>query len=198
MDKSLLKLLRGLLGLDSNTLPDSITPEDFSKLMETSASKLVKQEDFKNLQKALSEKDVENKKLADELKSAGAKKNENLSESEKKIAELSESVKVLTESISQMNLTQQTENLAKTYPDILPELLAGKTPEQVEAIVTKQREINKKLYGDSNRFAPPDYSSEAEIDEKVEAVKKDTTKSAVTSAVEVLDLSRKRAALSKE
>jgi hypothetical protein len=68
-------------------------------------------------------------------------------------------------------------------------------PEDRQGAVDRQREINKKLYGDSNRFAPPDYSTEAEIDEKVESVKADKTKSGVGSAVEVLHLSRKRASL---
>lgn len=198
MDKNLINLFRKLLALDSNTLPDSISPEQFGKLIEDSASKLfIKPEDFKKLQQTLSAKDVDMKKLADDLKIAQESRSGSQTENDKKISELSESVKKLTETITVMHTQQESENLVKLYPDILPDLLIGKTKEQAESVVARQRDINKKLYGDSNRFAPPDYSSEAEIDEKVESVKADKTKSGITSAVEVLNLGRKRAALPK-
>jgi len=198
MDKNLISLFRKLLALDSKALPDSISPEDFGKLLENSAGSLfIKPEDFKKLQQTLSAKDIDLKKLADDLKTAQEANKGGKTDSEKQISELSESVKKLTETITTMRTQQESESLAKLYPDILPDLLIGKTKEQVEAVVSRQREINKKLYGDSNRFAPPDYSSEAEIDEKVESVKKDSTKSGISSAVEVMALNRKRAALPK-
>jgi len=40
MDKKLLELFRKLLALDNKALPDSISPEDFGKLIENSSGKL--------------------------------------------------------------------------------------------------------------------------------------------------------------
>jgi len=199
MDKKLLALFRKLFALDDKALPDSISPEDFGKLIEDSSGKLfIKPEDFKNLQKTVSLKDVELKKALESIEKASKKKDDKKSDSQKALDKMSETVSKLEETISSMNTTQESERLLKEYPDILPEFLTGKTKDEIEKIVDKQREVNKKLYGDSQRFAPPGYSSESEIDEAVEEVKQDKTKSGENSAVEILNLNRQKNSLSKK
>ena len=196
MDKNLLKLLRTLFGLSDKTLPDSISPEDLGKLLEKSAGNLVKTEDFKKLQQSLSAKDLDLKNLQDKIKELTAKKDENLSASEKMIADLKTSVETLTTTISTMKNEQDTSRLAQQYPDILPELLIGKSPDEVEKIVDRQREINKKLYGDSRQFIKPDYSTEAEIEARKKEIMADKTKSGEQAAAEIMALDRKKSQLS--
>ena len=193
MDKKLLAMFRKLLALDEQALPDSISPEDFSKLIEKSDGKLfIKPEDFKNLQKSLSQKDVDFKKLEKTIADIQKKKDKGKSESEKALEKMQETISKLTKTIDTLNSKNESEALLKKYPDIMPELLIGKSEEDVEKIVDKQRTLNKKLYGDSQHFAPPDYSTEAEIDEAIEDVKSDKTKSGVDSAVSLLELERQK------
>jgi len=111
---------------------------------------------------------------------------------------MSDTISTLEKTIKTMNRVQESERLAKDYPDILPELLIGKTKEDIEKIVDKQREVNKKLYGDSQHFAPPDYSTEAEIDEAIDKVKKDDSKGSEQSAVDTLNLERRKSGLSND
>jgi DNA-binding transcriptional MerR regulator len=193
MDKKLLAMFRKLLALDEQALPDSISPEDFSKLIENSDGKLfIKPEDFKNLQKSLSQKDVDLKKLEKLIEDSKKKGEEGKTEAEKALVEMQEKIGELTETIDTLNSTRKSEALLKQYPDIMPELLVGKSEEEVEKIVDKQRTLNKKLYGDSQHFAPPDYSTEAEVDEAIEDVKSDKTKNGVNSAVSVMQLERQK------
>ena len=198
MDKKLLEMFRTQLGLDIKALPDSISVEDFNKLIEKSAGKLfIKPEDFKNLQKTVSQKDVDLKKIQDEFDKLKTEKDSKKSDSEKKLDAMGETIKNLTDTISTMNKTQDSERLAKEYPDILPELLQGRSTDEIERIVDKQREVNKKLYGDSQHFAPADYSDEAQVDEAIEDVKNDKTKNGENSAVALLHLERTKDSLSE-
>ena len=191
MDKKLLEMFRKLLALDIKALPDSISPEDFSKLIETSAGKLfIKPEDFKNLQKVLSEKDVNLDKLKKEFEGLKKKGDDKRSDTEKQLGKMGETIDNLTKTIKTMNDAQETERLTKEYPDIMPELLQGKTKDEVTAIVDKQRLLSKKLYGDSQHFKPADYSSEADVDKAIENVKEDKTENGENSAVKILNLER--------
>lgn len=199
MDKKLLALFRKLLALDDKALPDTISPEDFGKLIESSDGKLfIKPEDFKNLQKTVSQKDVDLKKALEQIETASKKNDDKKSEAEKAMEKMSGTISKLEKSISSMNTQKDTERLAKKYPDILPELLVGKDDKDIEAIVDKQRAVNKKLYGDSDHFAPPDYSSEAEIDEQIDKVKNDESLSGDNAALEVLKLNRQKSSFSND
>lgn len=197
MDKKLIALFRKLFALDDKALPDSISAEDFGKLIEKSDGKLfIKPEDFKNLQKIVSQKDVDFKKVEEDLKKLQAKNDDKKTDSEKSIDEMKKTIINLSTEIKTMNLARESDDLAKNYPDILPELLIGKTKEEIVSIVDKQRAVNKKLYGDSQHFAPGDYSKESDVDEAIEDVKKDTSRSGENSAVAVMNLERQKDNLS--
>jgi len=197
MDKKLLAMFRKLFALDEQALPDSISPEDFGKLIEKSDGKLfIKPEDFKNLQKVLSEKDIDLKKALEKVEKVEKVNEDKKSDLEKKLDEMSATISTLETTLKSMHTSNEVIKLKKQYPDILPELLAGKTDEEIEKIVDRQREVNKKLYGDSRHFAPPDYSKESDIDEAVNEIKKDKETNSVNSAVSVMNLERKRENLS--
>ena len=199
MDKKLLALFRKLFALDDKALPDSISPEDFGKLLEESAGKLfIKPEDFKKLQKTLSQKDVDFKKVEDEFKKLKTAGGDKKSDTEKQLEKMGETIKKLTDTISIMNTTQESDRLTKEYPDILPEMLVGKDKDQIEKIVDNQRALNKKLYGDSQHFAPPDYSTEAEVDEAIEKVKADKESGSEVNATKILSLERQKESLSND
>lgn len=196
MNKELLAMFRKLFALDIKALPDSISPEDFGKLIEKSAGNLfIKPEDFKNLQKTLSAKDLDLKKLQDELENATKKKSSELTESEKMISELQTSIKQMSDTIQSMKSEQDTKSLTEKYPDILPELLIGKNPDEIEKIVDRQREVNKRLYGDSRHFAKPDYSTEADIEKRKSEIKSDDSISGETAAIEIMKLERAKSTL---
>jgi hypothetical protein len=196
MDKKLLALFRNLFALDDKALPDSISPEDFGKLFEKSSGKLfIKPEDFKKLQKTISQKDVDLKKVEETLKEIKAKSDDKKSDTEKQMSEMSKTIEGLASTIEIMNTAQETKTLKEQYPDILPELLQGKKTEEIEKIVDRQREINKKLYGDSQHFKPADYSSEADVDKAINDIKEDKTKNGENSAVDVLKLERTKDSL---
>lgn len=186
MDKNLLTMLRKQYNLNIETLPDTISSDDLVKLIENQSKKFIKEEDFKNLQKKLSEKDLEIKKITDKQKKGS-------SEFDLKIKEMSETIIKMTSMLENVEKRAKIENLSKKYPDILPDLLVDKTDEEIEQIVDKQRLINKKLYSDSQFYNVKDtFSSEEDIDEAIEKVKTDKSKSGENSAVEILKINRQR------
>lgn len=193
MDPKLLKVLRAMLGLDEKSLPDSMTADEFGKFVEKQKGKLFgNPEDIKNLQKIITTKDVELKKALDKVVEKKDVDEKDKSEADKKIDALTDNVTKLTEVITNMHGNQRTKDLSEKYPDILPELLAGKNDEEVDALVVKQREKNQKLYGDSQHFAPPGYESVDEVDEAIKAEKADDKESSEMSAVKVLQLGREK------
>lgn len=198
MDPKILKIIRAMLGLDSKLLPDSMNPEDFGKFIDDQKGKLFgNPEDFKKLQKIISSKDVDfqkTKKRLEELKLELKKPNNGKEETEleKKVLELSKQLLETTNALTKINEAETIKKLEKEYPDILPELLTGKTEEQITAVVEKQRAKNKKLYGDSKLYTQPTYTDVADVDKEIEVVKADKTMSSEKQAVRILQLGRTR------
>ena len=147
-------------------------------------------EDVKNLQKIVSEKDKALKDAEAKLAEIEKGKNDNRSETEKLISELKDEIKGMADEVKNLNIEKRRETLAKKYPDILPELIIGKTDEEIDKIVESQRTLSKTLYGDSQYFRQPTYRDGADVDKDIEVVKKDTKKTGLESAVEVLRLNR--------
>lgn len=199
MPKEILALFRKLLALDEKSLPDSITSEEFKKVVEESdLGSFIKPEDFKNLQKTLSSKDIELKKALDEVAKFTKKVDAKKTESEKKLEEMGGTISELQKTIATLNTNHETERLTKEFPDILSEFLVGKTPEEITSVVDRQREVNKKIYGDSQHFSPAGYSSEEDLDKAIEDVKEDVSKNGENSAVSILQLNREKESFSKK
>ncbi len=196
MDPKILQMFRLLFGIDEKLLPDSMTPDEFGKFIQDQKGKLFgNPEDFKGLQKIISAKDIDLKKLTDEAKKLSEKKiKSNPKDSklkklfEKQAKQLDEVVKEL----AKRNLADETKQLKKDYPDILPDLLIGKDPEKVTEIVGKQRKLNEKLYGDAKHFTQPKYNDIEEIQKRIDEIKADPNISGEKAAVEVMNLEREK------
>lgn len=126
---------------------------------------------IKALQQKLSEKDVELKKAQADLEAA--KKSSDNGGKLEEIQKLNETVATLSKQIGEIGAEREREKLATKYPDILPELLVGKTEADQERIVKAQRD----LIASRNEGAPsahaPQYKDASEIDKAMEAVKAD-------------------------
>jgi len=122
------------------------------------------EENVKALQQKLTEKDKEIKSVLSEIEDMN-KKGSGDSEAVKKIEDLKKTVETLTDQIETINTEKQKEDLAKKYPDILPDLLLGKSPEEVEIIVNKQREITMKNYDQKPSAHAPIYKDRNEVEE---------------------------------
>ena len=195
MDPKMLKLLRAFLGVDDKLLPDSMSTDDFGKFIDDQKGKLIgNPEDIKNLQKLLTKKDVDfrkTKEALEKLKSNEPNKDDKKeTEIEKLSKELKNKIDEVDKKISTINQQSELQALKKQYPDIVPELLAGKDEADIKSTVESQRVINKKLYGDSKQFTQPDYSDVKDIDAKIDEVKADKSMSANKQAVEVMKLNR--------
>ena len=162
-----------------------------------------KPEDIKNLQKALSEKDVNLKKAladievfndantkfdADEKKKLDDKK----SDSELEMQKMRDDLKTMAEALQVFNDGKRQDKLSEEYPDIESDLLIGKSDEQIEKIVEKQRAKNKEIYGYSKFFIKPKYESEDDIQKEIDEVKNDKSLRGDQGAVKILHLMREK------
>lgn len=195
--KIMLEAFGKKFGIEQKLLDAIKSPEDFGKFLDEQKGKLFgNPEDIKNLQKIISQKDVDLKKVATDFEKLKTdlktKKDEDKSELEKKFGELSENFKTLTDQVVKINKDNEIADLKKAYPDILPEVLVGKTDEEKKTIVDSQRAMNKKNYGDSQHFKQPTYSDVSEIEAEIESVKADKSITGEQAAVKVLHLKREK------
>lgn len=167
-----------------------------------------KPEDVKNLQKALSDRDVklkdaekiiaDAKKLEDDKKVEEEKEKKEKDDREKsEVEKLSGEIESMRKEIGNFNVEKKKSELEKEYPDILPELLIGKTDEQIKTVVEKQRGMNKKNYGDSKGFLKPKYESADDIEKEIEETKKDTSLRGDNAAIKVMRLTREKLGFKK-
>lgn len=150
-------------------------------------------EDIKNLQKIVSEKDV---KLQDALSKIAkiekdSKDDPNSKESDV-LKQLHETIKTMSDDLNTMRTDKERADLQKLYPDIMPDVLIGKDKETQQKIVDEQRRISKKLYGDSAKFVQPTYENSDEVDKEIDAVKKDDKLSGENAARKVLGYIREK------
>lgn len=166
-----------------------LTVEKLEK--ELADTKAKAEENVKALQAKLSEKDLATKKVQEQIAEL-EKKGPSDSEATKQISELTEQVKSLTGQIETINTDRKREELAKQYPDILPDLLIGKSPEEAEVIVNKQRKITMQNYDQKPSSHSPVYKDRNEIDAEVERVQKDPKLSTVDKMTKVRELKLKK------
>ena len=180
-----------------STVPDEGKTEDSQK------GDGVSQENFKDLQQTVSEKDVAlkeaEKQIADfkakedeKKKKEDEKKSDELSDSEKIIADLTKSNEKLAGEVGQITLKNRESELAKKYPDIATSLIIDKKDDDIEKIVEEQRAISKKQFGDSNFFTAPQYNSVDEIDAKILKVQEDNSLTGEEKAMSVMSLTNDR------
>lgn len=126
-------------------------------------------------QKIAEDRRIELEKKQKELDDA--KKSNEQSDYEKLKAELAE-----------INKERAIDLLEKTYPDIEPVLLLGRTAEDQKAIVEKQRARATKFAETSIDVNAPQYT-ESEMSQQVESIKK-TNQSPIAKAAAILRLNR--------
>jgi hypothetical protein len=74
-----------------------------------------------------------------------------------------------------METEKEKEALAKTYPDILPEILVGRSAEEKELIVAKQRKLTADNFASRPSDHEPIYKDRASAQEEMERIKTDKT-----------------------
>lgn len=146
------------------------TAEELQKELDDSKAKA--DENIKALQQKLTEKDKTVKEIEAQITELRKKKPED-DEATKKIDELTKTVGELTTKIGTINTDNEKQKLAEKYPDILPEMLIGKTDEEKERIVERQREIIKKNYDINPSDHAPIYKDKTEVATAIEEIKKD-------------------------
>lgn len=180
--------LAGLFPFIGETKKDGADPEKDGKSDPNPADGGDK--NIKNLQRKLSERDKELKTAMAEIEKLKKNNDANKDEVSKKIDELLEHNKNLTKEIAQINKEKRITTLSEKYPDIAPELIIDKNDDEIEKIVAKQREIAKKQYGDSQYFLQPQYSDEAQIQNEIKEVQKDSSLTGDQKAEKVMSLTR--------
>jgi hypothetical protein len=168
------------------------TVEELQK--EINENKAQAETNIKALQQKLTEKDQEVKKGLVKLEELEKleKVNSQTSESEKKIEILTKTVEGLTTQIGNFNIEKQREEIAKAYPDILPDLLLGKSPEEREIIVNKQREITMRNYDQKPSAHAPMYRSRDEIDTAIEQINQNKKLNVIDKLTKIRELKLKK------
>lgn len=127
------------------------------------------------LQKKLTEKDRLLKEALEQIEEIKKTKDEKNDETKSEIQKLTETVAALTGQIGDINAETKKAKLAEKYPDILPEFLLGKSDEEVELIVEKQRQKIMENYDEKPSAHAPTYSSRGDVDKAIEKIKDDKT-----------------------
>lgn len=143
------------------------TVEELKKQLE--AEKQKNADNIKALQQKLTDADKNFKELEKKLA-----ENKIDSKDNETIINLTKTVEELTGQISNINNNAKIKELSEKYPEIAPELLLGKTDEEIERIAEKQKSINAEIYKNAPSSHDPIYSSESEIDEEINKIKEDS------------------------
>lgn len=128
------------------------------------------------LQQKLTEKDVELKRLESKLSDLENKTGAG-DETSKIIGEMNKTISELTNSISSMQSEKEKEVLAREYPDIVPELLLGKTPEERKTLVEAQRAKTKAQFESAPSAHTPRFTDRASVEKELDNVKTSKTMS---------------------
>lgn len=143
------------------------------------------------LQQKLTEKDREFRALQDKL--AMLEKNgTGESETKKMLADMGETIKTLGSTISNMEKDKERERLRSQYPDIVPDMIIGRTPEEIERLVKEQRDTIEKNYVRQPSAHAPQYASRSEIETEMEKINADKTIPIATKFQKIRDLKIQR------
>ena len=197
MDKELLKVLRKIYSLDTESLPDDITTDALGKVISDQVGKFVKPEDFKKLQQKLTDNDV---KLKEALKNKKEKpkdddKDDNVS---KILDEQNKKIDELTKVISDQNSSKRKETLSEKYPDISAELLSALPDDKIDEVVKAQRAIAKKHYKGAEIFTKPHYETSDDVDKALKNIQEDKNLSGVEKTAKIIELNRVKSELKVE
>jgi len=108
----------------------------------------------------------------------------------KKNNSVNSEVETLRSEIEQLKTDKERQKLEAEYPDIEPDLLLGKTPDERKNIADRQRERTKKHYEQSIDVNPPQYTA-SEYADQVQAVQQ-SNKTPLEKAQAILRLGRQQ------
>lgn len=165
------------------------TVEELEKELEEERAKNA--ENIKALQRTISEKDLEAKKVQEEIATLKTKGTGN-EVVNSQIEALTKTVEALTGQIGNLNTDKQKAELQSKYPDILPDLLIGKSAEEAEIIVNKQREITMQNYDQKPSAHAPIFKDRDSIDAEIQRVKDDKKMTTDEKFVAVRELKLKK------
>lgn len=125
------------------------------------------------LQQKLTERDKELKSALSKIEELEKSGSSNTSETQKAIEGMQKTIADLTGTITQMNSDRERERLARDYPDIVPDLLLGKSQDEIEKLVKAQRDTIAKNYQRLPSAHEPVFADRSEVEKEINAVKAD-------------------------
>ena len=143
------------------------TAEELQKELDDEKAKA--EANIKALQQKLTEADKDKKEILKQIEEIKKTPGDN-----DKIKELEGTIKTLSDSIGNLSKDKELERLAKKFPEVVPELLLGKSDEECELIVNKQKAKTEQDYVLRTSSHGPIYSDANEIDQAIESTKADT------------------------
>jgi hypothetical protein len=143
-------------------------------------------EAIKGLQRTISQKDLELQnalKQIEELKSKSSG-----SQDSEAFATMTAQIKALTDVVGSMTNAQAKEALRVKYPDIVPDLLLGKTDAEIESLVQNQRALVQAQIDRAPISHQPVFKSKDDIQAEIDRIKKDPSISTDTKLLRVREL----------
>lgn len=143
------------------------------------------------LQQKLTERDKELKAMQDKLAELEKGKGTD-SATQKAIEDMSATIKTLTGTIGNMEQEKERERLSKAYPDIIPDLLLGKSQTEIESLVVKQRETIQQHYVLQPSSHAPKYASRGDVEKEIDRVTEDKSIPVTEKFVKIRELKNAR------
>jgi len=142
------------------------------------------------LQKKLTEKDRLLKETQERLEKLEQEKGKKTEEEKSEIQKLTDTVATLTGQITTINTESEKAKLAEKFPDILPDFLIGRSTEEQELIVEKQRKKIMENYDEKPSAHAPTFSNRGEVDEEMKKIVEDPSLKTEVKMVRIRELKK--------
>lgn len=144
------------------------------------------------LQKKLTQKDRLLKDTQEKLDKFVEEKGKKTEEEKSEIQKLTDTVKALTSQIESINVESEKAKLAEKFPDILPEFLIGRSTEEQELIVEKQRKKIMENYDEKPSAHAPAFTSRGEVEKEMKKIVENTSLKTEDKMVKIRELKQIR------
>jgi hypothetical protein len=172
--------------------PDPNAPTDSDKDNQDGKQKGNPDPNVKALQQKLTEKDRLLKETQEKLDKIEREKGKKTEEEKSEIQKLTEKVANLTGQITTINAESEKAKLAEKFPDILPEFLLGRSTEEQELIVEKQRKKIMENYDAKPSAHAPTFTSRGDVDKEMKKITEDSTLKTEAKMVKIRELKQIR------
>lgn len=144
------------------------------------------------LQQKLTERDKELKAALARVEELDKSRNAGSDETRKELEAMRKTIEKLTGTISSMETDKERERLKDAYPDIVPELLIGKSKDEIEKLVKAQRDTIAKNYQRLPSAHEPVFADRSEVEKAIESVKGDKSLSTDQKLQKIRELKEAR------